>query len=96
MPVATQTTAGTRKAAAPADPCGQRRGDAGGERDAEIAAHAVERERAAAVDRRRDQDRGADRMIDRREHAEREQRNRQRDEIGRESRGGADSAPLPK
>ena len=33
--------------AAPADPCGQRRGDAGGERDADIAADAVEGQRAA-------------------------------------------------
>ena len=37
--------------AAPADPRGQRRGDAGGERHADIAADAVEGERAPAVDR---------------------------------------------
>ena len=75
--------------AAPADPCGQRRGDAGGERHADIAADAVEGERAAAVGRGRDHDRGADRMIDRGEHAEREQRDRERDEVRRQRRGGA-------
>ena len=78
--------------AAPADPCGQRRGDAGGERDADIAADAVEGERAAAVGRGRDHDRGADRMIDRGEHAEREQRDRERDEIRRQRRRGAAQA----
>ena len=75
--------------AAPADPSGQSRGDAGGERDADIAANAIEGERPAAVDRGRDHDRGADRMIDRGEHAEREQRDRERDEVRRERRRGA-------
>ena len=77
--------------AAPADPRGQDRGDAGGERHAEIAADAVEGERAAAVGRGRDHDRGADRMIDRGEHAEREQRDRERNEVRRQRRGGAGS-----
>ena len=75
--------------AAPADPCGQRRGDAGGKRDADIAADAVEGERPPAIDRGSDHDGGADRMIDRGEHAEREQRDGERDEIRRERRRGA-------
>ena len=78
--------------AAPAEPCGQARRDAGGERDADIAADAVEGERAAAVGRGRHHDRGADRMIDRGEHAEREQRNRERNEVRRQRRRGAAQA----
>ena len=86
MPVATQTTAGTRNAPRQPTHCGEDGGDAGGQRHAEIAADAVERERAAAIGRGRDHDGGADRMIDRGEHAEREQRDRERDEVGRHRR----------
>ena len=45
--------------ATPADPCGQRSGDPGGERDADVAANPVEGERPAAIGRRGDNDRGA-------------------------------------
>ena len=72
--------------AAPSDHRCQHGGDAGRERDAEIAAHAVEGERAAARGRLLDQHRGADRMIDRGEHAERRQRDRQRDQVRRQRR----------
>ncbi len=53
---------------------------------AEIAADAVEGERASARGRLLDQHRGADRMIDRRKHAERRQRDRQHDRARRQSR----------
>jgi hypothetical protein len=68
MPVAMQSTAG----------------DAGRKRDTQIAAHPVEGERAPARLRDLDQHRHADRVIDRREHAEPEQRRRQDRQIGRE------------
>ena len=74
MPVATQTTAGSRKAprqpihsvstavmpAATATP--------------RLPQTPLQSERPPAIGRRRHHDRGADRMIDRGEHAEREQR----------------------
>jgi len=44
------------------------------------------------VGRSRQHDRGADRMIDRGEHAEREQRNREHDEVRRCGRRGAAQA----
>ena len=71
---------------APAQPLDQGGSHAGGKRRAEIAADAVEGERAAARRRLLDQHRHADGMIDRRKHAERGQRNRQDDEVGREAR----------
>ena len=95
MPVAMQTTAGTKNA--PRQPSHRREhgGDAGRERHAEIAAHAVERERAPARGRLLDQHRDADRMIDRGEHAEREQRDRQHDQVRRQRRAASDT-PQPK
>ena len=92
MPVATQTTAGTRNA--PRQPIHAVSAAVmpAASDDADIAADAVEGERAAAVGRGRDHDRGADRMIDRGEHAEREQRDRERDEIRRQRRRGAAQA----
>ena len=88
MPVAIQITPGTRKAPRQEKTAVKRRGDAGGERDAEIAAHAVERHGAAALRRVFDDHGGADRMIDRGEHAEREQGDREHGKRRRE--GGAD------
>jgi hypothetical protein len=68
----------------PAEPCGKRGADPGGERDAEIPAYSVERERASSRIRCLDKHRHSDRMIDRREHAEREHRSGQRHQIRRE------------
>jgi hypothetical protein len=71
--VATQTIPGTRNAAGQHG--GQRRSDAGRERDAEVAAHAIERECASAFLGVLDNHCGTDRMINRRKQAERKQRN---------------------
>ena len=72
--------AGDQKSPAPGDSRGQRRGDAGRERNPEIAADPVERQRAAALDGVLQDHRGADRMVDRRKHAEREQSDGKRGE----------------
>ena len=74
--------------AAPGERRGQGGGDAGCERDAEIAADAVEGERAAALGRVLDEHRGAHRMIDGGKDAEREQCHSECVERRRE--GGAD------
>ncbi len=70
---------------APSQAGDERRCRAGGERCAEIAANAVEGERAAAHGRVLDQHGGADGMVDRREQAERRERNGEHDEIRREA-----------
>ena len=77
-----------QESAAPGERRGQRRGDAGGERHAEIAADAVERHGAAALGGVFQNHRGADRMIDRGEHAEREQRD------ASTNSDGANAAPM--
>ncbi len=76
-----------REGGAPAQRRHQRGGDASGERRADIAAYAVEGERAAARGRLLDQHGSADRMVDRREHPEREQRDREHNQVRRRRRG---------
>src|SRR6516165_8188611 len=66
---------GHQKRGTPGQHRGQRRSDAGRERDAEIAAHAIERECASAFLGVLDNHCGTDRMINRRKQAERKQGN---------------------
>ena len=79
--------AGNEKGAAPGQRRRQRRRDPGRKRDAEIAADAVKGERAAALGGFLDDHRGADRMIDGGEYAERKQRKAEHVKRRRESRG---------
>ena len=60
--------------------------DAGGERDTEVAADAVERHGPAAMGRALDHHGGADRMIDRGKDAENEQRDGEPDQRRRQRR----------
>ena len=77
---------GNEKRPAPADPGRDRRRDRSRDRDADIAADAVARHRMAAVDGLLHHHRRADRMINRAEHADAEQRDGEQ----REVRRGAD------
>src|SRR5512143_1205153 len=72
----------------PTEPRRERRTDAGSKRDTEISTHAIESKRAPSRIRCLDQHRHADRMIDRRKHAEREHRRAERREIWCDARAG--------
>ena len=92
MPVASRQSRRRQEGRAPAEPGREQRAHAGGERDAEIAADAVEGERAPARLRGFDQHGHADRVVDGGEHAEREQRDCQHGQIGREGGAGQRNA----